>query len=200
LAAEYSIQTELKTAADGRATPEVKKMSISRISGLVAAIFLATAIGPAHAADKPSDAQIAHIAYTGGSIDIKNAKLALTKSKNADVRAFANDMLRDHTAVNDKALALVKKLHVTPKDNATSKSLVKQQDDERAKLSKLSGAAFDKAYIDNEVAFHKTVIGALETTLIPSAQNAELKNLLQTGVKIFQGHEQHAEQLASSLK
>ena len=116
-----------------------------------------------------------------------------TKSKNADVRAFANDMARDHTAVNDKALALVKKLHVTPENNATSKSLVKQQDEERAKVSELSGAAFDKAYIDNEVVFHKTVIGALETTLIPSTQNAELKNLLQTGVKIFQGHEQHAE-------
>jgi putative membrane protein len=167
---------------------------------LAAVILLAAAIAPAHAADKPSDAQIAHIAYTADDIDIKNAKLALTKSKNADVRAFSDDMVRDHTAVNDKALALVKKLHVTPEDNATSKSLVKQQDEERAKLSKLSGAAFDKAYIDNEVAFHKTVIDALETTLIPSAQNAELKSLLQTGVKIFQGHEQHAEQLASSLK
>lgn len=175
-------------------------MGLSRVSGLAVVILLATATAPALAVDKPSDAQIAHIAYTGDSIDIKNAKLALTKSKNADVRAFANDMVRDHTAVNDKALALVKKLNVTPEDNATSKSLVKQQDEERAKLSKLSGAAFDKAYIDNEVAFHKRVIGVLETTLIPSAQNAELKSLLQTGVKIFQGHEQHAEQLARSLK
>jgi putative membrane protein len=175
-------------------------MSIPRASVLAAVIMLAAAIGPARAADKPSDAQIAHIAYTGGSIDIENAKLALTKSKNADVRAFADDMVRDHKAVNDKALALVKKLHVTPEDNATSKSLVKQQDEERAKLGKLSDAAFDKAYVDNEVAFHKTVIGALEKTLIPSTQNAELKSLLQTGVKIFQGHEQHAEHLASTSK
>ena len=113
-------------------------MGISRTSGLAAVIMLAAAIAPARAADKPSDAQIAHIAYTAGYIDIKNAKLALTKSKNADVRAFADDMVRDHKAVNDKALALVKKLHVTPEDNATSKSLVKQQDEERAKLSKLS--------------------------------------------------------------
>jgi putative membrane protein len=180
--------------------PGGKKMGISRISGLAAVILLAATIAPAHAADKPSDAQIAHIAYTGGSIDIENAKLALTKSKNADVRAFADDMVRDHKAVNDKALALVKKLHVTPEDNATSKSLVKQQDEERAKLGKLSDAAFDKAYVDNEVAFHKTVIGALEKTLIPSTQNAELKDLLQTGVKIFKDHEQHAEHLASTLK
>jgi putative membrane protein len=161
--------------------------------------MLAAAVAPAVAADKPSDAQIAHIAYTGGSIDIKNAKLALTKSKNADVRAFANDMVRDHTAVNDKALALVKKLHVTPENNATSKSLVTQQNKERAKLGKLSGPAFDKAYIDNEVAFHKTVIGALEKTLIPSTRNAELKSLLKTGLKIFEGHLKHAEHLASEL-
>ena len=109
-------------------------------------------------------------------------------------------MVRDHQAVNDKALALVKKLHVTPEDNATSQSLVSQADTERADLGKLSGKAFDKAYVDNEVAFHKTVDNALETTLIPSASNSELKSLLQTGLKIFAGHLQHAEHLASKLK
>lgn len=175
-------------------------MGISRASGLAAVILLATAIGPARAADKPTDAQIAHIAYTADDIDIKAAELALQTSKTDGVRAFANDMVRDHKAVNDKALALVKKLNVTPEDNDTSKSLVEQQNKERAKLSKLSGAAFDKAYIDNEVAFHKTVIDALDKTLIPSTQNAELKSLLQTGVKIFRGHEQHAKKLASTLK
>jgi putative membrane protein len=102
--------------------------------------------------------------------------------------------------VNDKALALVKKLGVTPEDNDTSKSLIKEQGEKQAELAKLSGAAFDKAYVDNEVAFHKAVIGALEKTLIPSTENAELKSLLQTGVKIFQGHEEHAEQIAASLK
>jgi putative membrane protein len=156
--------------------------------------------GFAQTAARPSDPQIAHIAYTAGEIDIKNAKLALTKTHNKDVRDFADDMVRDHTAVNEKALALVKKLHVTPQDNPTSQSLVKQADAERKKLASLNGAAFDKAYIENEVAYHKEVDQALETTLIPSAQNPELKSLLQTGLKIFQGHEQHAEQLASKVK
>ena len=96
-------------------------------------------------------------------IDIEAAKLALKKSKTAPVRAFANDMVRDHSAVNDKALALVKKLKVTPEDNDTSKGLAKQAEATRRSLSKLSGAAFDKAYVDNEVAYHKTVNGALET-------------------------------------
>ena len=175
-------------------------MGISRISGLAAVILLAAAIAPARAADKPSDAQIAHIAYTADNIDIKAAELALQTSKTDGVRAFANDMVRDHKAVNDKALALVKKLNVTPEDNDTSKALTKQADEKYSELAKLSGPAFDKAYVDNEVGFHKAVIGSLDKTLVPSTQNAELKNLLQTGVKIFRGHEQHAEPLASTLK
>jgi putative membrane protein len=109
-------------------------------------------------------------------------------------------MLRDHEAVNKQALDLVKKLNVTPEDNDTSKTLSKNAVDKLAELAKLNGAAFDKAYITNEVAYHKAVDSALETTLIPSANNAELKSLLQTGLKIFQGHEQHAEHVAAELK
>lgn len=110
------------------------------------------------------------------------------------------DAVRDHQAVNDKALALVKKLHVTPEDNATSQALTKGADAERAKLAKLKGAAFDREYVNNEVAYHKTVNGALETTLIPSAKNGELKSLLQTGLTLFREHQAHAEQVAKALK
>ena len=148
----------------------------------------------------PSDPQIAHIAYTAGLLDIDAANQALAKSKNAEVRKFAEDMVRDHTAVNKQALDLVKKLNVTPEDNATSKALTKAAADKRAELDKLTGAAFDRAYVANEVAYHKTVNGALESTLIPSANNAELKSLLQTGLKIFQGHQQHAEHVAADVK
>ena len=175
-------------------------MRFSQICNLAAAILFATLTATAYAVDKPSDAQIAHIAYTAGDLDVKAGKVALEKSKNAEVRAFAENMVKDHTAVNDKALALVKKLGVTPEDNDTSKSLVKEQGEKQAELAKLSGPSFDKAYVDNEVAYHKTFITALEKTLIPSAENAELKSLLQTGVKIFKGHEEHAETIASGLK
>jgi putative membrane protein len=109
-------------------------------------------------------------------------------------------MERDHKAVNDQALALVKKLNVTPEDNDTSKALTKQAADKHAELAKLNGTAFDKAYIDNEVAYHKTVNTALQNTLIPSASNQELKDLLTTGLKIFQGHEEHAEHVAAEFK
>ena len=174
-------------------------MMFGRISGTLAALLLASGLASAQSA-KPTDPQIAHIAYTAGQIDIEAAQQALQKSNNKDVRDFATGMERDHKAVNDQALALVKKLKVTPEDNDTSKALSKQAADKRAELAKLSGAAFDKAYIDNEVAYHKTVNAALADTLIPSANNQELKELLTTGLKIFQGHEQHAEHVAAEFK
>jgi putative membrane protein len=149
---------------------------------------------------KPTDPQIAHIAYTAGVIDIAAAKQALAKTTNKEIKSFADDMVRDHEAVNKLALDLVKKLKVTPEDNDTSRSLSKNAAAKLAELDKLKGAEFDKAYAANEVAYHKAVDGALETLLIPSASNAELKSLLQTGLKIFQGHEQHAEHVAAALK
>ncbi|MGH6783737.1 MAG: DUF4142 domain-containing protein, partial [Sphingomicrobium sp.] len=108
-------------------------------------------------------------------------------------------MVRDHDAVNEKALALVKKLGVTPEDNATSAALSKQAAETHDRLDKLSGAAFDQAYAKNEAAFHQTVNGALKTTLIPSADNGELKSLLETGLTLFGEHQAHAEQLAAKL-
>lgn len=154
----------------------------------------------ATAADAPTDPQIAHIAYTADSLDIAAAKQALVRSHNKAIRSFAREMIRDHTAVNNKALALVKKLHVTPQPNPTSAGLTKDADATRAKLAHLRGAKFDRAYIDNEVVYHKTVNGALESTLIPSAKNAELKSLLQTGLTLFREHQAHAEQVAKEVK
>jgi putative membrane protein len=170
-----------------------------RLGAAFAAITLMSGAALAAGA-KLSDPQIAHIAYTAGVIDINAAKQAQTRASSKEVKTFADDMLRDHEAVNKQALDLVKKLNVTPEDNDTSKALSKQAADKLAELGKLSGAAFDKAYIANEVAYHKAVDKALETQLIPDASNAELKSLLQTGLKIFQGHEQHAEHVEASVK
>ena len=170
-----------------------------RLSAAIAALSLLGSAALAEGA-KPTDPQIAHIAYTAGVIDINAAKQAIAKASNKDVKPFAEDMVRDHEAVNKQALDLVKKLNVTPEDNDTSKTLSKQAADKLAELDKLKGAEYDKAYVANEVAYHKAVNSALETQLIPSASNAELKSLLQTGLKIFQGHQQHAEQVAAKLK
>jgi putative membrane protein len=109
-------------------------------------------------------------------------------------------MLRDHKAVNAQALALLKKLNVTPEDNGTSRALTQQANGKLKEMRALKGAAFDKAYAQNEVAFHQQVNTALQTTLIPSASNPELKDLLSTGLRIFQGHQQHAEHLVQGLR
>ena len=148
----------------------------------------------------PTEPQIAHIAYTAGQIDIAAADLALNKTHNKAVKAFAEEMVRDHTAVNQKALALLDKLKVKPEDNDISKSLADAAAAKRQELSNLSGAAFDKAYAENEVAYHLIVNGALETRLIPATQNGELKSLLETGLKLFAEHQKHAKQLVSQLK
>ena len=165
----------------------------------VASLALAgTAIS--HGAGHPTDPQIAHIAYTAGVIDIAAGKQALAKSKNKTVRAFAQEMIRDHSAVNVRALALVKKLGVTPEANPTSASLEADGKFQARKLGTLRGAAFDRAYIRNEIAYHQTVNGALSKTLIPSAHNADLKSLLQTGLTLFSEHQKHAQHLAKTVR
>ena len=167
---------------------------------LAGAAALVSTAALADDAPHVSDAQIAHIAYTAGQIDVEAARQALAKSRNAKVRAFAETMLRDHEAVNAQALALVKKLGVTPQANPTSAALTRAAAAKRRHLARLDGAAFDRAYAENEAAFHGTVNGALGTTLIPGAANAELKSLLETGLVLFREHQGHAEHLAGELR
>src|SRR5262245_63131761 len=132
-----------------------------RFSPALAVLLVSSTAVFAQGGAKPTDPQIAHIAYTAGVIDIEAAKQALKMSQNKDIRAFAESMVKDHEAVNKQALDLCAKLKVTPEDNATSQALSKQAADKRAELAKLSGAAFDKAYILNEVAYQTTVNGDL---------------------------------------
>ena len=166
-----------------------------KILPFLAALAFAGAVNAA----PPTDAEIAHIAYTAGVLDITAAKQALEKTKDPQVKAFAETMIRDHEAVNKQALALVEKLHVTPADNDVSKSLSSAAKATHDKNAKLSGKAFEHAYVDNEVAYHAQVNGALKDTLIPNAKNAELKALLESGLALFTEHQHHAEQLAKSL-
>lgn len=171
-----------------------------KLTAFFAAAALASAASPVMAAETPNDAQIAHIAYTAGAIDVTAAKQALAKSQNVAVRDFARTMVRDHEAVNAKALELVKSLKVTPEENAASQALTRAADETIKRFDNLRGGAFDAAYLANEVAFHKAVNGALESTLIPSAKSDQLKSLLQTGLALFREHQTHAEQLAATMK
>lgn len=146
-----------------------------------------------------TDANIAAIVVVADTIDIDYGKIAESKTTNSKVKAFAQQMIRDHTAVNKAAVALVTRLGVTPVDDATSTSLKTTGEETSARLNGLSGKEFDKAYIDNEVAYHKLVLNAVDSTLIPSAQNAELKATLIKTRPLFAAHLHHAEMVQASL-
>src|SRR5690242_11454423 len=148
----------------------------------------------------PTDPQIAHIVVTANQVDIDAGKLAESKGSNAEVKAFGKRMVTDHTGVNKQAVELVKKLGVKPEDNPTSESLKKGGEENLKNLKGLKGAAFDKAYIDHEVAYHEQVLDAVDKTLIPNAKNAELKSLLESARPIFESHLNHAKEVQSSLK
>ena len=146
-----------------------------------------------------TDAQIASIVVTANQVDIDAGTLAASKASKEDVKKFAQQMVTDHTGVNKQATELVTKLNVTPQDNPTSQSLKMGGEKNVTHLKTLSGAAFDKAYIDQEVTYHEAVLKAVDTTLIPNAQNAELKALLVKVRPAFVAHLEHAKALQSSL-
>jgi putative membrane protein len=168
--------------------------------GILGFASLLFAAAPAVSAQAVNDAQIASIVVTANQVDIDAGNLATSRSSNDDVKAFGRLMVTDHTGVNKSATELAAKLKVTPQDNATSKSLKADGRKNIAHLKTLEGAAFDKAYIDREVAYHQQVIDALEKTLIPGATNGELKALLVKVRPAFVAHLEHAKHLQASLK
>ncbi|HPE29864.1 MAG TPA: DUF4142 domain-containing protein [Parvularculaceae bacterium] len=174
----------------------------TKLKAAGAALLLASAnlFNPAAAEEGPSDMQIAHIAYTAGNLDIRYAHLALAKSDNPKVREFAELMIRDHTSVNDQAVALLTKLGANPEDNPTSQQLVMNAMAKRDELAALDGAAFDRAYAENELAYHQFVNKTVETAFIPAADNKEFKSLLTSALSVFKVHENHAASMIKSLK
>ena len=164
------------------------------------AVFVcALALALPAAAQSINDAQIASIVVTANQVDIDAGKLAKARSTNKEVAAFAELMVTDHTGVNKAATELATKLKVTPEDNPTSQSLKSGGDKNVAALKSLKGDAFDKAYVDHEVAYHQQVLDALDKTLIPNAKNEELKALLVKVRPAFVAHLEHAKHLQSSL-
>ncbi len=142
---------------------------------------------------KLSDAEVASVAVVANQIDIMYADIARERSQNQEILKFAKTMTDDHRAVIGQASALAKKLGVTPLDNDVSRKLLADAETTKKQLRSVSKAAFDKLYIDNEVTYHKAVIGAMENLLIPETENAELKALLGNVVPALKTHLAHAE-------
>lgn len=169
-------------------------------AGTIVLSFLSSTPALAQQNPKLSDPEVASVAVVANQIDISYAEIAKKKTKDAEVLKFAETMINDHTAVIGQATALVKKLGVTPKDNAVSKKLLSDADKTKKTLRSKYGQAFNKAYVDNEVTYHKAVIAAVEGLLIPETDNQELKDLLQNIVPALKAHLGHAEMLQKSLK
>jgi putative membrane protein len=175
---------------------------VKNLSIIVASALLLTASGAfaqGGSAAGPTDPQIAHIVVTANAVDIDAGKLAEAQGTNEDVKAFGKQMVTDHTGVNEQAVALVTKLKVTPEDNLTSQSLKAGGEANLKNLKTLKGAAFDKAYIDHEVAYHEQVLDAIDKVLIPNAKNAELKALIVKVRPAFVGHLEHAKMVQATL-
>ena len=164
------------------------------------AFTTALLLSPVASAQDINDAQIAAIVVTANQVDIDAGALAARVSPNAEVKKFANQMVTDHTGVNKAAVELVTKLMVTPQDNPTSQGLKEGGRKNIEKLKMLSGAAFDKAYIDNEVAYHTAVLAAVDSVLIPGARNAELKALLVKVRPAFVAHLEHAKHIKAAVQ
>ena len=167
----------------------------------LATLTVALAAAPVHA-ESPAelnDLQIAHVAYVADNIDIRYAHLALAISQNPAIHKFAETMIRDHTAVNEQALALLEKLGASPQDNFLSQAL--NEDAERIidEMSELRGEAFDKYYANNELQYHRAVNDLVANSFIPNIENDEVRALFKAGLEIFRTHEGHAESMVSSL-
>jgi putative membrane protein len=185
------------TGAACRASQErdVAADSVSNETG--AATATATGLTGAQAL---TDAQIAHVVMTANSGEVDLGNLAKDKAENADVKAFANDMVTDHSAANEKGDQLAQQISLTPEENDLSTQLKSSVEQSKAKLdSAAAGAAFDKAYIDDQVTAHQTVLDALDNTLIPGAQNADLKSMLQNMRPTVAQHLERAKQLQTKL-
>ena len=165
---------------------------------LAAAFVLVPAM--AFAQDKgPTDPQIAGIVVTANQIDVDAGKIAKSRSKNKEVQAFAQQMITDHTNANKEANELAQRLNLTPAENATSQQLKTDHAQVRNDLAGKTGAEFDRAYIAHEITVHQNVLNALDQTLIPGAQNAELRAFLEKIRPVMQAHLQLAQQIQSQL-
>lgn len=144
------------------------------------------------------DPTIVAIFDAANTADIETGALAAKKGSTKEVREFGEMLVRDHKAVRQQGRDLAAKLGVTPTppaDDASAKAHAAAMKELRSK----HGKAFDRAFLAHEVAYHKAVIDAVTTTLLPAIQNAELKDLVVKVAPAFQAHMMAADNLGKKL-
>jgi putative membrane protein len=156
---------------------------------------------PAPKADAPlSDEQIAAVTNAANTGEVDQAKEAVKKAKNAKVKTFANEMIKDHGEAYKKQNEILKKASMTAADNAVAQQVTSDGKQVMSTLSAATGADFDKQYMDAQVKEHQQVLDSLDNKLIPNAKNAELKAFLQTIRTKVAHHLKMAQDIQGSLK
>ena len=146
-----------------------------------------------------SDEQILHVAHTANTGEIEQAKLAQSKAKDARVKKLAAMMLKDHTEADAKGTAIAKKANLTPAANPTSASLESDAQSATASMKSLTGADFDKAYVDIQVKEHQAVLDTIDQKLLPAAKNADVKAFLSEVRPKIAMHLQHAQDVQKEM-
>lgn len=152
---------------------------------------------PAHA-PALDDATIVAIFDAANTSDIETGELGAKMGSTKEIRDFGAMLARDHKNVRQQGRDLAKKLGVTPtppKDDESAKAHAVVM----KKLKGLTGPEFDKAFLQNEVGYHEAVIGAVNTTLLPAIQNADLKKLVVTVAPAFAAHRDAAKNMLDKL-
>ena len=164
---------------------------------LIGATFLSARPAAAQAA-KLDDPTIVAIFDAANTWDVETGNIAAKKGSTKEVREFGKMLAHDHSAVRGQGRDLAKKLGVTP---TPPKDFAMAKDHSAAvkKLKGLSGAAFDRAFLEHEVAYHKAVIEAINTTLLPALQNAQVKELVIKVAPAFKAHQDAAQDKINKL-
>jgi putative membrane protein len=162
----------------------------------------APAGGPPPASTEPvalSDAQIVKVAETVDKGEIEQAKEAQKKSKNAQVKKLASHMIAQHTKSQKKGASLAKKAQLTPEDSPVASELSQKAEETLQTLKSAAPTELDQAYVDAQVKQHETVLELLNTRLIPSAVNADLKAQLEETRSMVQQHIEEARKIQQAL-
>jgi putative membrane protein len=162
-------------------------------AALVVPVILVAQAKPA--APALDDAAIVGIFDIANTWDIATGSLAAAKASSKEVKDFGAMLARDHKVVQDSGRALAGKLKVTPTPVAADFPLKVQHEAAMKKLEGLSGAAFDQAFLEHEVAYHKAVIDAVNKSFLPAIKSVELKAFVQKIAPAFVAHQVAAEQL-----
>jgi putative membrane protein len=173
-----------------------KTLTFVTLSFLAASTYAADLL---NGAKKPTDPEITEILLTIHSGEIDAGKLAKRKTDNSDVKELDEMMITDHKSTKDRTKDLAKKLEMKPTETPTSENLEKDHEMTEKKLKKLKGAEFDREYINAMVAGHQSVLDTIDSSLIPSAQNPELKAFLEQVRPSVANHLQHAKSLQAKL-